>query len=278
MLVRFLQYIRLHSRRSRLARLLRLLGIVQYARSFYNRKVLEAGEHSATLHGRRFRFIVSSPEEISRIDSVMKEDAMIEQLLDAVQPGDVVFDVGANIGVLTILVAAHGRDRNIDVHSFEPEPQNVDHLRRNAELNGLNNVHAHPVALGQTTETASLFLEGGVGGGTHSILESASEGRNAIEIDIERGDEFCQRMDLFPTVFKIDVEGAEMDVLMGFTQLFEHNPPREILIEVHPDRLQSSGHSPDAVEQWLEQRGYTRLWHWQRGGERHERYSRLKTK
>ena len=70
------------------------LGVTEIARKHYERRLLRDGVHGTTILGHPLRFAVTSTREIHRIDSFHFEESFVGRILDALQPGDVVYDVG----------------------------------------------------------------------------------------------------------------------------------------------------------------------------------------
>lgn len=253
---------------------LEALGIVGLGKAIYERNLLKKGEHGATLMGEPLKFAVSSQREIDRVDAGYLEEEFVTRLFDCIRAGDVVYDIGGNIGIVTLLAASKAAraGKKIALHAFEPEPRNFDHLRRNVELNNLGTVTCHRIALAANNGTGQLFVGGEAGTGTHSIVAADAQGRSSIPITLQRGADFAKERNAPPSVMKIDVEGAEMDVLEGFRPLLESKQIRELLIEVHPHSLTASGAGADAVERMLTGLGYRKIWSSTRGEEVHEHY------
>jgi len=124
------------------------------------------------------------------------------------QNGGVFFDVGANIGSYTLVASESSRAR---VFAFEPHPQTFSYLRRNVELNHRENVTLLNIALGSFD--GWLPLTDDSGSATNYINPIASD---AIPVPCRRADAVSAELRVEPTVAKIDVEGFEYDVLVGF--------------------------------------------------------------
>jgi FkbM family methyltransferase len=130
-----------------------------------------------------------------------------------VGPGDVVVDVGANLGYYTLLAArlvgAEGH-----VYAFEPDPESFALLERNVELNGYENVTAVPLALGKAPGKLPLYLNA-KNRGDHRVYDPTGE-RRSVEVDVVtldayREDHGVERVDFL----KIDTQGAECLILAG---------------------------------------------------------------
>jgi FkbM family methyltransferase len=165
-----------------------------------------------------------------------------------VRPGSVCFDVGANIGVYSSVLAGISGDP-ANIHSFEP----VEHVRRkliaNARLNGFGNIHVNPFALGSSPGTLVMhqIREGHFRGGTSTFVNKEIVTRlgqsqfESREVEIRTLDQYVGASDLSRVDFiKIDVEGFELEVLKGAIETLSKHKPTMIL-EYDEDR-----HSPEA--------------------------------
>lgn len=159
----------------------------------------------------------------------------LDILLRLTRPGDTFIDIGANLGAVTVPLAAHvGRDG--EVYSFEPFRQIFQLLNANVALNGLANVHTFRNALSDADSPGELLapaptLEAAQNAGMYSVFqgdsatpnERTSLKRERLEtIEVRTLDSFTlPRAD----VIKIDVEGHARRVLAGsFETLRAHRP------------------------------------------------------
>jgi FkbM family methyltransferase len=153
-----------------------------------------------------------------------------ELLMRLTRPGDVVFDIGANVGFYTLLAAHLVGDRG-SVVAFEPAARNVGYLRRHLELNALTNVRVLEAAVGDRVgtavfETGPTFSEG-------RLVADDSPGPGQCRIGLVTLDDLLARGEVpLPKLLKIDVEGAEYAVLRGAVNLLERARP-EILLSTH---------------------------------------------
>ncbi len=144
-------------------------------------------------------------------------------------PGNVVYDVGANVGFFTLL-ASRIVGQEGAVVAFEPLPANVQALRRHVELNRAGNVTIVEAAVSDRRgrarfDTARNPAMGGL----------ATNG--ALEVETGRLDEFVSERSLpKPDLMKIDVEGAEVRVLQGAIRCIEEARPA-IVLSAHGWRL-----------------------------------------
>lgn len=229
----------------------------------------------ATPMGIPVRISVRARREIRRVRAISKEAPLVQRMFEFLSDGDVIYDVGANIGLIALLLALHpsGR-RSSAVHCFEPEPRNFRQLEGNIRANGLEDrVFTHRLALSDKSGEAELFIRGGPGEGRHSTV--ASEGASAsIRIETETLSSFAGRTGRPPDLVKIDVEGAEGRVLEGMAPLLPDRGPRDLFIELHDKGEGELMPDGDTVASWLGGRGYRLAWEVERGRSRHQHYRR----
>lgn len=143
-------------------------------------------------------------------------------------PGDVFFDIGANIGFFS-LIAAKRVSPEGSVYSFEPVPSNVALIRRNAELNNLETIRVFPEAVGAETGRTELVVTKHIGGAVLASLDLPPDAQSRMTVDIVTVDDAVTKHGLRPpTLMKIDVEGAEIDVLRGATGVIRAHRPKLI--------------------------------------------------
>ncbi len=145
---------------------------------------------------------------------------------------DVCYDIGANLGFLTLL-ASRLAGPSGSVHAFEPVPRNAATIQRNAQLNQLMNIVVYPLALSSVSGTAELLLAEHAGGAVlSSVGVPPPDPAGKVVVETAALDEFVSRRGLpAPNFVKLDVEGAELDVLKGMTCILRESQPK-ILIEV----------------------------------------------
>jgi FkbM family methyltransferase len=235
---------------------------------YYRLKYLTSrGVGTMKVGGVTARFYVSSRRELMRISGMTGEKAVLARFLGELRPGDIVFDIGANIGTHTVafakVVGEEGR-----VASFEPEPITAGRLERNIELNGLNNVTLMRCALGERESIEMLYVDSRSGSGQHSLCPQ--EGRSAEEVRVLQGDELVRSGQLSsPNVMKIDVEGAELGVIAGLEESLANESCRLVFCEVHNAILEKGGQDPKGIDRMLREAGFTEFEKTSRGPEDH---------
>jgi FkbM family methyltransferase len=151
-----------------------------------------------------------------------------------VVPGDVVFDIGANVGFYTLLAARLVAPTGIVV-AFEPVARNIRYLRRHLEMNGCSNVRVFAAAVSDQVGTANF--EAGPSHSEGHLITDDSPASSAYSVSLVTLDRLvAQRETPIPQLIKIDVEGAEYAVLRGATDLLRSARP-QILLSTHSTAL-----------------------------------------
>lgn len=127
------------------------------------------------------------------------------------EPGSVFADVGANIGLFTVVIAAAVGPSG-HVYSFEPEPENFALLEKNIARNRLTNVTAEQLAIGAAPSVMTLHVKlGSIG--THSLLAGPkTEMEREVLVEVTDLDSYFRRQERWPELIKVDVEGFEPHV------------------------------------------------------------------
>ena len=200
-----------------------------------------------------------------RIVVSKREDyRLMGALARALGPGDVFWDIGANIGFYTLLGAAIvGRTGR--VVAFEPEATSRARLFENIARNAFDHVDVKPIALGRERTVLQLETASRASAGVHRLVGAAGPGLDGERVDVEvwPGDAVRAAGAPVPTAVKIDVEGFELDVLQGMAQTLADPGCRALLVEVHFALLEARGMAYGAleVERILADAGFTeRRW------------------
>jgi len=162
----------------------------------------------------------------------------------SIKKGDVVLDIGANIGYYTLVFAKLVGEQG-KVFSFEPEPFNFNLLKKNVEINNYQNVILQNSAVSNSEGKIKLYLSHEQSG-THRIYPSEICSKDYVEVKMMRLDDYFKKNSLAEKIsfIKIDVEGAELGVLEGMESLLEQNKNLEILIEFIPPYIKEFGSNP----------------------------------
>jgi FkbM family methyltransferase len=205
------------------------------------------------------QFYVYTPEELRLLESAGGaggEQRVLGLLVSSLKPGEVVFDIGANVGLYTVLLAKVVGDGG-QVIAFEPEGQTYAHLLENVKLNSLRNVRCFRKALGDRSGQAMLYSGEVIGGA--SLLHTP-EGKGPGEVvDIVEGDRFVEAENLpVPRAVKIDVEGYEYAVIQALRRTLADHACQLVCCEVHPARLPADV-KPEIVVDLLRSVGFSHI-------------------
>jgi FkbM family methyltransferase len=180
-------------------------------------------------------------------------------LESAIQKGDVVWDVGANVGFYTQRFAKLVGDHGLVV-AFEPAPGAANKLRQ--DFSQHPNVVIREVALSNVVGT-STFTVTGASASTNSLSSAPSDGGSCIEVPVSTGDnEVAHQTATTPSILKIDVEGYELEVLKGMTLTLGQDVLRAVFIEVHFAILNGRGQrdAPRDIVSILSKSGFHTTW------------------
>ncbi|MGH7131746.1 MAG: FkbM family methyltransferase [Phycisphaerales bacterium] len=270
-MIRLMQSIKLRLHGTKLRGVLKRTGILDFGRGIYNRRIIASGHHEAKILGQELRFAVTSPDEILEIDGLFGEHEFLQRILDTVRENDVFHDIGANIGLVSLLVARKHAGRALRAHAFEPEPRNADRVRANIRANGLESqVFVEACGVGSSSGTLKLFLAGYIG--DHSMLDQNRKGEY-VEVPVVTLDEFCKTHPA-PQSMKIDVEGFELEVMKGAKGVLSSGAVRDVFVEVHEVYLARANLTPEHVHGFMRDCGFKIAWSRPRGGETHVHYTR----
>lgn len=177
--------------------------------------------------------------------------ALFDSLL---QPGDVVIDVGANIGYYTLL-AARKVGAGGHVYAVEPNPAVHSLLKRHLEMNGLGNVTPIADAAWDTTASGTLHVHDYDCGATSLRNFDGSEA--GAQVQLVRLDDVVQQEHRHRVrLIKIDIEGAEAHALRGLSSILAGNPRVRVVAEVHRTILAGMGSSAEALFAFMADLGF----------------------
>jgi FkbM family methyltransferase len=185
-----------------------------------------------------YRIILDRPTEWMQGTILVQrvfEPAVVSILMRLLDPGDLFFDVGANMGHHTLVAASRGAV----VHAFEPVPRLVRRIRDNIRLNKLAcDIRVLETAVASENGFAILHISQRSDDGSHSLIEGVPS-RSVTSITVQTmtldrylHDHACG----VPDVVKLDVEGSEAAVLDGARTLLEAPSPPAFVLETG-DRL-----------------------------------------
>lgn len=175
-------------------------------------------------------------------------------LREQVKPGMVIFDVGANIGFYTFLLAdlvgPGGR-----VHAFEPDPVSFGILEERAARRA--NVQATRTAVGDRAGTVSLFCSPTNRADNRIHPSHGVRPAETFEVPLTTLDDHCAAhgIDRIDAV-KMDIQGTEVAALRGFARTLSRVRPAWMLVELSPEHLRGAGTAPEDFWAILEELGF----------------------
>jgi FkbM family methyltransferase len=189
------------------------------------------------LYGRRGLLRVIHGEESIRLRPQHRlfpedyESEVFHFLRGFVRPGAEVIEVGASIGVLTILMARWAKPSG-HIHAFEPNPLCTAALKDHLQLNNVNDcVIVNPFAISDIEGETSFYTSGTSGTSSLSSAHIKTHA-NRIQVCVTTIDQYCGRNKVVPSLIKIDVEGFEFHVLAGAMETLRKARPT-VLVELH---------------------------------------------
>ncbi|QIB75368.1 FkbM family methyltransferase [Halogeometricum borinquense] len=167
-------------------------------------------------------------------------------ILARTAPDALVADVGAYNGLYAIVAAKHGARR---VDAFDINQDVLDRIPEHAQWNDAGDIiEPHRLAIGDQDGEVTVDINAAT---PISSIDQAGD----VTVPATTLDRFYQSRE-YPDIIKIDVEGAEYDVLQGATGIIEAQHPT-LLIEIHVEKLHRFDATADDVLQFLRAHGYT---------------------
>jgi len=185
------------------------------------------------------------------------ESAEINFVQRYLKQGMTALDIGAHHGLYTLLASKRVGPSG-KVIAFEPSPRERRQLVRNVRINFFSNVHIEPYALGKEPARVNLYVVGGGEDGCNSLRPPAVQSEtHAIPVEVVTLDAIVAKLGLTKVDFiKLDVEGAELDVLKGALGVLKTTPRPVLLVEVYDIRTQPWGYKAREIVMFLDQQGY----------------------
>jgi FkbM family methyltransferase len=170
-----------------------------------------------------------------------------------------IFDVGANIGIYSLLAATANPQAH--VHAFEPTPEIIYAFRQNIQLNNLTNITVNATGIGKEDGCAVLRQCRGLdetNEGMNFIVEIAQEKfASDLRVPVVSLDNYCERQGIDQIdLLKMDIEGGEYDALNGATRLLRTQAIKCIFFELVEWSAARSGHSTTDIKRLLGESGY----------------------
>ena len=186
-LLKHIRYLYSNSLVVTIVRFMHLSSLIKYI--YHKLHTTKDRKKRLCFNGVEAHFYVKSFEELRAVETVFQrgnkdEENILAPLLQLLHPGDIAYDIGANMGIHTVFMAKKvGKGGR--VIAMEPESNSYETLSQNVRLNDLSNVTSIQVALGEKIDTGTLFMRSRIGIGAASLIESD-------------GSDFCQAVEIIP--------------------------------------------------------------------------------
>jgi FkbM family methyltransferase len=177
-------------------------------------------------------------------------------VVDSLGPGGVFVDVGANVGFFSLLAARLVGPEGV-VYAIEPVPANAERTRVNARRNGFANVTVIEAAAADGDGSTTLRLAAHPGGAAIAAADVPPDHAGSLEVTTVTIDSLIRSGRIRPpALIKIDVEGAELEVLAGMATTLRDVRP-VVLCEVDAGDEETLAGKRDRIVGVLEAAGYT---------------------
>lgn len=194
-----------------------------------------------------------------RLNSSVKEPETVEWIETFFKPGQVMYDIGANVGAYS-LIASRFFEGKLKVYAFEPAFQNYNQLCKNLALNHCDDsVVPLQIALSGSTGIETFNYHNLVpGSAVHALGDPVNHLGETFAPALKqpaltyRADDFISQFNIaLPNHIKIDVDGIEFDLMQGFDKTLDGPSVESILLELNEER----GHR-DELLKYLASKGF----------------------
>ena len=234
-------------------------GKYRLVNALWRRAAGENHQREASLIYSDFRVSCDISEMIQRqlyfFGTYFLERTFLEVWRSLAQRSEVIFDVGANVGIYSL--AAISANPGAKLHAFEPTPEIAEQLRRTKALNALTNLVIAETAVCDTSGQARLVrCDGGEGNGGMNFIVEIDSVSDSDLVESTSLDDYCRRNGIDRIdLMKVDVQGFEPDVLRGASDLLSRGQIGHLFIELNWGPPGASSPADDLVV-LLEQHGF----------------------
>ncbi len=184
-----------------------------------------------------------------------RHNAGFKKWLETCRQAKVVFDIGAHIGLYAIPASGVISQGGL-VYAFEPSAANRIYFQKHLEYNRISNIILLPYLVGDEINKEQVFYESRAVDPSNSLNPKKNIRRYSKVLREQITlDDFAKEYKVSPDVIKIDVEGAEYNVLKGANEIIKKYSP-VIFLSVHPRQLALFGASVEKLQEIISQSGY----------------------
>jgi FkbM family methyltransferase len=188
-------------------------------------------------------------------------DVMFNRFLTGLKPGGIAIDCGANVGDIAVKLAKTG----IRVYAFEPNPYAFKKLH--SRINGYQNLTCINKGVWDKNIITQLYFhdDAGNNGEFWSFASSIFSAKNnvnpdhSVEVELIDLTEFIEKLDQNIDFLKIDIEGAECEVLEKFLQKDLQNKVKLTVVETHDSKIPGLKEKTDRIRQTIKEKGVTNI-------------------
>jgi FkbM family methyltransferase len=141
-------------------------------------------------------------------------------------------DIGANAGYYSLLAASKVKDDSQVILAIEPMEQNIVQIKNHIALNKLSHIKVLPFAVSDSNRELEFSATDNLAANTYNSESAFFQNAPKIKIQAKSLDTICTDYTFKKLLLKIDVEGAEADVLKGASHILETTRP-EIILATH---------------------------------------------
>ena len=185
------------------------------------------------------KFYTPTKKTAGRVKKIFKKEPITITWMDNMKQGDIVIDIGANVGMYSLMSAV---SRSARVYAFEPEASNYNILCQNIRLNNMGNRITAYCAGNLDYDGFSVLniahnRDVGPGGSCHTVEEEKNFDLTNMNVVFKQGintvmlDTFCKQMNIVPDHIKMDVDGLEHRVINGGVESIQK--AKTVIIELN---------------------------------------------
>lgn len=194
------------------------------------------------------RSFLGAPSKLDKSDPPNE----LEFINKYLENNDVVFDVGANIGIWSYFLSKS--NHKIDIYSFEPNPNVSKMLEANTK--NIRNITIEKFGIGNDDTKADFYIHPSHGRSSFGYTNEYS-GCKVISVPVTSLDSYLKKnVNIFPSLIKVDVEGFEPEVWEGMQSLLVLQRPKILVFELEDRHLLPRGHSARSLAKKIVNAGY----------------------
>jgi FkbM family methyltransferase len=185
------------------------------------------------------------------------EQGTLFMLKNLLKKDDIFVDVGANIGLMSIFASKIVGDSG-KVYSFEPNPATIEILNKNIKMNQFSNIEVAPFGVGSVPQTTKIYDRWDSGRGSATLIKPDFD-TDSYDIEIITLTDYFKNLNSSIDIIKIDIEGFELEALIGAQKVIESYYPI-LIIEISDNRENFGGTSGKDIYDFVKKLGQYRIY------------------